>query len=873
MNENIAFLRNSKFLKLLCLTVFTFALLSASGIAVTPNLGTFNFNVSNMTNYSSTQGYHFNVTVTNSTPFDKVWIEHNFTNTLTNYTVSTNVSNVYYYNYVPLAAGYYYIKWYANDTGGVLNNTDWVHYYQVNKSWIPITLYINGTDGDKTLYNNSNANFTANFSSSYTFNISLYTNLTGTMAPWDNKASPLRNYTVLNPYMARTYLIIANFSNQNYTYSQANHSLTLNDSRIIFDNFTSNVSSLSNYSGTQGYQFNATALNSSQVSKVWIRANFSGAFANYTATNYGGTQFYYNFSALAAGSYVYTWWANNTLLAYFNSSNQTFEVNKSTIVSFSLTLNGTADDSSYLNNTAVNLGNSTTPGYINSSLSFYYNTSASSAWTLISSPQNWNIASLPAGVYWVSMNFTGDQNYSSISDIWMLTLNDSRIIFSNFSSNVSTMTNYSSTQGYQFNVTALNSSQVSKVWIRANFSGAFANYTASNYDVTQFYVNIATLAAGNYTYTWCANNTLLAYFNSSNQTFQVNQGYLPITLYINGTNDDSTAYNSSVANLTANFSTSYTFNITLWTNLTGGWTLLDNEPSPVTNYTDLTPYQTANYSVIANWTGNANYTISSANHSLALTVYTAPPTPPASTPGGGNTPGPSQGGQQTVTFVTIEAGVASIARYTDKLLDVREINITVSNPANTVKITVSKVDEQPAAITHSVTGTVYKYFNITTQNLDESNVAKARLKFRVNKTWFTANNMDPATTKLNRYTGSAWQALKTTRIGNDSNYYNFEAETPGFSIFVVTASEKSSASTPTACARTCPAGQSQRAYPDCSCYTTEAPEQPSVSQTAGNYDWVIYILVVAAVTVLFAFLVLQRAKIIKLPKVEKKRHK
>ncbi len=194
-----------------------------------PNIGSWAFNVSNMTNYSSTQGYNFNATVTDTTGISYVWLEQNFTGTLTNTTASSCGGNTYCYNVSSLAAGFYQIKWYANDSSSNhnLNNTDWVHYYQVNKSYLPLTLRINGTDGDKVLYNNSNANFTANFSSSYGFNITLYTNLTGSWAVWDNKASPLMNYTILNPYMARAYLIIANFSNQNYTYSQANHTLDL----------------------------------------------------------------------------------------------------------------------------------------------------------------------------------------------------------------------------------------------------------------------------------------------------------------------------------------------------------------------------------------------------------------------------------------------------------------------------------------------------------------------------------------------------------------------------------------------------------------------------------------------------------------------
>lgn len=242
--------------------------------------------------------------------------------------------------------------------------------------------------------------------------------------------------------------------------------------------------------------------------------------------------------------------------------------------------------------------------------------------------------------------------------------------------------------------------------------------------------------------------------------------------------------------------------------------------------------------------------------------------------GGGGSSGASQTGNQSVIFTTLQAGVASVAKYSDKLLDIREINITVNNDANTVKITVSKLDGKPASITLTLSGTIYKYMEINTQNLENSNIVKAKIKFRVNKTWFSANNLDPATTKLNRYTGNAWQALKTTQIDSDSDYYNFEAETSGFSVFAVTASEKTTPSTPTACSRACPAGQSQRAFPDCGCYTTTV-EQPAVTSAAENYDWLIYVVVVAAVTVLFVFLVLQRAKLIRLPKAEKikKSHK
>jgi hypothetical protein len=278
-----------------------------------PNIRNWAFNVSNMTNYSATQGYQFNVTVTDTTAVDDVWIEHNFSGILKNYTVTGNVGSSYYYNNASLAAGFYYVKWYANDTGGYLNNTDLAKYYQVNKSYLPLTLRINGTNADSILYNNSNANFTANFSSSYAFSITLYTNLTGTMTLWDTQNSPLMNYTILNPYQTRTgYIIIANFSNQNYTLSWANHSLELTLYISILNVTILNVTN--NYRGdTAHISCNATSLNGNVAANVtlqfqnatgWYTLNTSYAASKVAYSTTEGTNPRYGVTVTTAGALV-----------------------------------------------------------------------------------------------------------------------------------------------------------------------------------------------------------------------------------------------------------------------------------------------------------------------------------------------------------------------------------------------------------------------------------------------------------------------------------------------------------------------------------------------------------------------------------------
>ena len=68
--------------------------------------------------------YLFNITW-NDNYMNTVLIEHNFTGTLANYSVS-NASNAYYYNYSVGGSTYQY-RWYANDSAGNANQSDlWV---------------------------------------------------------------------------------------------------------------------------------------------------------------------------------------------------------------------------------------------------------------------------------------------------------------------------------------------------------------------------------------------------------------------------------------------------------------------------------------------------------------------------------------------------------------------------------------------------------------------------------------------------------------------------------------------------------------------------------------------------------------------------
>jgi PGF-pre-PGF domain-containing protein len=117
-----------------------------------------------------------------------------------------------------------------------------------------------------------------------------------------------------------------------------------------------------------------------------------------------------------------------------------------------------------------------------------------------------------------------------------------------------------------------------------------------------------------------------------------------------------------------------------------------------------------------------------------------------------------------------------------------QISLEVRNLANNVKLTVTKLEKKPATLPN-VTGIVYRYINISMENLPHANIKTARIKFKVTKSWIADNNIDEGKVILNRYT-TRWDALPTTKVSEDVNFVHYEATTPGFSTFAITGQEK-----------------------------------------------------------------------------------
>lgn len=143
------------------------------------------------------------------------------------------------------------------------------------------------------------------------------------------------------------------------------------------------------------------------------------------------------------------------------------------------------------------------------------------------------------------------------------------------------------------------------------------------------------------------------------------------------------------------------------------------------------------------------------------------------------------------TWSKITPGAASIMKVSSDDFGIKQITITVKNPAQSVNIVIEKLPGKPASVTKSITGKVFRYLKINAKNLDDSNLnGNADIDFKIPLSWLTSNGVEAKNMVLKRFNNENWQDLFTTHLNSDSAYAYFRAETPGFSYFAI--GEKSS---------------------------------------------------------------------------------
>jgi len=123
---------------------------------------------------------------------------------------------------------------------------------------------------------------------------------------------------------------------------------------------------------------------------------------------------------------------------------------------------------------------------------------------------------------------------------------------------------------------------------------------------------------------------------------------------------------------------------------------------------------------------------------------------------------------------------------------VQFVKFTSLKSAGEVATKIEMLKDTSALVDNPPSDIVYKNLNIWVGNAGwatEKNIADATVVFTVDKSWITGNNIDESSIALYRYSNNNWNKLVTRKIAEDANSLQFEAETPGFSPFVVTGKE------------------------------------------------------------------------------------
>ena len=239
--------------------------------------------------------------------------------------------------------------------------------------------------------------------------------------------------------------------------------------------------------------------------------------------------------------------------------------------------------------------------------------------------------------------------------------------------------------------------------------------------------------------------------------------------------------------------------------------------------------------------------VSTAGFSLykSTTVSASSSSSSSSGGGGGGGGGATTKPSVSHTFTKITPGNVSIAKFNHINVSIKQISIQVINQKNNVRITVTKLDGQPAYVTHTITGQVYHYIEINHTNINDSDLSgNVSIRFNVSRNWVNDREVDSEDIVLKRYTDK-WDDLQTTVLSATGNDIEYEASSPGLSVFAIATIAAAPEQPPQAPPETPPTAP-PIAPP-------EQPTVPPISQPtipqAGNLGIVIGIVVVIVIII------------------------
>ncbi|GEM_PF-6283745 len=151
--------------------------------------------------------------------------------------------------------------------------------------------------------------------------------------------------------------------------------------------------------------------------------------------------------------------------------------------------------------------------------------------------------------------------------------------------------------------------------------------------------------------------------------------------------------------------------------------------------------------------------------------------------GGGVTPNPARA---TYIFTQVAAGSANTMKISSPSIALTRISFTTSADYKALSIYVEPLNTTAAA--QYDLDNVYQYIKVQPSTaISDSGISYALIDFKVNKSWIADNGYDKTLVRLKRLKEGVWNELPITPLNETELAYSYSAESPGFSVFSITA--------------------------------------------------------------------------------------
>lgn len=130
--------------------------------------------------------------------------------------------------------------------------------------------------------------------------------------------------------------------------------------------------------------------------------------------------------------------------------------------------------------------------------------------------------------------------------------------------------------------------------------------------------------------------------------------------------------------------------------------------------------------------------------------------------------------------------------FTKKATCVGYIEFDARKNAGKITTIVEELNGKSSLTPTEPEGEIYKHLNIWVGNggfATPENIENAIVGFKVSKDWIDEKDVIADSLTLQHFSDNRWYSLPTRKVDEDDDYIYFEAETPGFSPFAITASK------------------------------------------------------------------------------------